>query len=343
MNVMDSKINKNTNTAVNDDLDYEKRATRQEAEAKTAAVLTQIAGWAMPTGLETYEGRESDVVITTFPKAGTTLLQQMTYQVVVATGGATEQDPEGMAYEDINEVAPWVDFMPEMSSPPCETTPRVFKTHSTRDVFVKAGWTSQKHIVVLRDPIEYTGSWMDFIFEALQDDKITDNDVRKECFNIICYHRLLGFPVTLAGATFQTHGRMGGWCGHTKTWLDHPQPEKILILFYEDIIRDLSETARRVARFIGRSLPKDKEQTVVDRCARNFMATDPRFKCTVEGRAFHGMGGGARRARLASEDGFKKFKLIPEHLEILSHQMVQCFGVESYQQLKAKIKNNQKL
>eukprot|EP00171_Calliarthron_tuberculosum_P015273 IDg15273t1 len=45
-------------------------------------------------GLQNHKPQPGDVTIVTFPKSGTTMLQNIVYQLVVEAGGAPASDPD---------------------------------------------------------------------------------------------------------------------------------------------------------------------------------------------------------------------------------------------------------
>lgn len=119
------------------------------------------------TGIDKTVLRPSDVIVTSFPKSGTTLMQQMAYQIAVATGGAPACDPTGTSFTDFNRVSPWIEFMPEVGVQPCESHPRIFKTHVPLASYPRP--LVAKHIVIMRNPLAFPASVLDFLFDSVMD------------------------------------------------------------------------------------------------------------------------------------------------------------------------------
>lgn len=325
----------------------------EAADRILSRILARPKQFPRADGLSYYEPRESDVIVTTFPKSGTTLMQQLVYQVVVCTGGACERDPSGMDFNDICEVVPVVDFGAKHGFPPFETRPRLFKSHFPRDMFES---TTQKHIVVIRDPEAYPASYLDFVFDAWADEEVDSTAVREQVFLQLARIRLLGITKdgTSAGLGFPFERELvrasggdgqekqlplGSWFLHARSWVRATRPG-VLILFYEDIVRDLSVAARRVATFIGRELADDALKTVLTRCDRGYMATDDKFKCTLEARCL-GFSDRAWKALPKGRDGFKQFTLTQADRDELAKRFRQEFGVDSYRDFMQLVKDTQ--
>lgn len=333
----------------------------QEAHIALHKVLAKPAQFPPANGLQVYEPCASDIIVTTFPKSGTTLTQQLTYQVVVATGGAATSDPDGMTFDDICAVVPFVDFGPACGFPPFDSSPRVFKSHLPANAF--AASRVQKHVVVIRDPRSYPASWLDFLFDGWCDRKIEDPAVRACVFHEFVAIRLLGlspggygFPYetvddhtdtsaaadddSTAGKGKDKDAPLGPWFLHARSWINAPPDANTLILFYEDMVRDLGGTADRVARFMGRTLSDAERDTVVQRCDRAYMAHDAKFMCQLEAKAL-GFPDDAMKAKVDVRDGFKQFALTEHELNAIDLRIQQQFGHSTYDLLREHVNHLQ--
>lgn len=314
---------------------------RKEAARLLDAITTRQAAWPKPTGLNLYKPRLSDVIISTYPKAGTTLLQNMAYQIAVATGGAPSNDPDGTHFKDITVAVPWIEYGPEFGAVENDTTPRLFKTHGRANIF---DLEKASYIYCIRNPESYPASWMDFLFDVLVEEEVTDEAVREASFHLFARRRLLGLfdhdpsPLSSDG-TWKDSIKPGPWFTHVNEWIDTPRPN-VLILFYEDIVKDLRKTALCVAKFMNRSLSNEALKTVVHRCDRRTMAGDQRFNVGVEGVAFK-FSPNAEKAKPEGRQGFKRFKIKDEDKAIVSKMMEVTFGVDSYAKLKSIILQRQ--
>ena len=335
----------------------ETEITREEARDRGKILVGRIIDrpkrFPKPTGLDVYKPRETDIVVSTFPKSGTTLTQQLTYQVVIATGGAGARDPDGLTFDDICEVAPLVDFGPDLGFIDYESNPRVFKSHVTPTLFHD---TIQKHIVVIRNPTAYPASCLDFQFEAWCGEKepVTNKMILEEVYHQFLAIRILGlgdglgFPFDNDDVGHKNEGDekkddklpVGAWFLHAKGWLEGMR-SNTLFMFYEDIVKDLAGTARRVAAFMDREISEEGVKQVVERCDRTYMSNDPKFKCTLENKAL-GFGENAWKAKPKTRNGFKQFSPAPEELEQINMRFKQEFGVDSYEEFKEIVYRKQK-
>ncbi len=101
---------------------------------------------------------EHDYTISTYPKAGTTWLQQIVHQL--RTGGDEH-------FSKISMVIPWLlpesVFGEQVGDMGYTVRPRVFKTHLYYDDMVKIGG---KHIFVMRNPEDTLWSYQHFLHMA---------------------------------------------------------------------------------------------------------------------------------------------------------------------------------
>jgi len=328
--------------------------TNEQKTAKAMELVRRLIDrpktFPKPTGLDLYEPRDTDVVVTTFPKSGTTLTTQLTYQTVIATGGAGERDPDGLTFDDICEVAPWVDFGPDLGFVDYECNPRVYKSHVTPTLFKD---TKQKHVVVIRNPIAYPASALDFLFEEWAEEKVDDVEILEKIYHEFLAVRLLGlgegfgFPFDKEDIAHKDEKKegddklpVGPWFLHAKGWMEGMR-KNTLFMFYEDIVADMGGSAKRIAKFIGRELDEAGEKQVVARCDRTYMSNDPKFKCTLENKAL-GFGANAWKAKPKTDGGFKRFKPVPEEMEQLKLRFKQEFGVDTYDEFKELVYAKQK-
>lgn len=275
-------------------------------------------------GTATHKPHSTDVIIATFPKAGTTLLQNMCYQIAVATGGAPPFDPDGTNFEDIERVAPWIEYGPVVGITECPSNPRVFKTHRTIDEF---DVSKSKFICCLRNPLQFPASWLDFIFDWISDEKATDPRIKYEIVQELSRHKLLGLRDNEASASW----KYGNWFSFNRGWTRQPQ-ENVLVLFYEDIVADLTATAQQIAAFMGCTLSDEGLLTVVSRCDRAVMAGDEKFRCILWG---HRMGlerRGGMKALPVDRIGYKGIPIEASILDKIEQMMLKTFGVRTYEE-----------
>lgn len=282
-------------------------------------------------GTASYVPRKDDIILNTFPKAGTAIMQQMLYQCCVMSGGAPADDPTGMEYDDIAAAVPWIEKMESMRMEDSKTTPRVYKTHRIVTVYEKE---SSKHIVIMRDPATFAGSFLNFIFPMVNpdvDQTSLSDDVRRECVNVINSKLILTSTSPLKPE--------GPW----HNFLHDAAVQKtdnIFIIFYEDVVKDMSATIRRVLKFMGKSVSDEGIQTIVDRCDQNYMANDPKFDGHYEQERM-GLKNKPTHTFPKGYKGFKAHPMSPEDLVKLEEMNEKVFGVRTYGEIRDKINAEQ--
>ena len=170
--------------------------------------------------------RPDDVVIATFPKCGTTLLQQLVHQL--RTGGSWD-------FEEISCVVPWLESCVDLGvDPSCDQGwhPRAFKSHLSFAMLP----SGMRTITVLRQPSKVLEAYYRFFCGY----KFDAADISLEAFarDYFCDRGAL----RLHGGTLYEH--------LLSFWEQRHQPH-LLILCYEDIVEDLPAAAAKVAAFIG--------------------------------------------------------------------------------------------
>lgn len=176
-----------------------------------------------------------DVVIATYPKCGTTWVQQIVHGL--RTGGS-------MDFEEISLVVPWIETAGLLGidlGAPQVATPRAFKSHLRWDALPRGG----RNIFITRDPGDTLVSFFHFqqgmFFEG---DAIGIED--------------FAFEIFLAGA------RMGRYWDHLASWWQVRDRDDVLFLCFEDMKDDLRPVVARIAEFCGIEADDD----LVDRATR---------------------------------------------------------------------------
>lgn len=176
----------------------------------------------------------SDVVISPFPKCGTTWLQQVVHSL--RTGGDLD-------FEDISEVVPWIepafDLGQDLDAPQ-RATPRAFKSHLNWDSVPKGG----RYIVALRDPRDALVSLYRFMEGWYFETGSIDID-------------------TFARGEFLAREGRDYW-EHLASWWRQRERDDVLLLAYEHMHADLTGTVGRISEFIGIELTPDLLSTVLE-------------------------------------------------------------------------------
>ncbi len=187
-----------------------------------------FAGGGPPQASPPFRVLPSDVFIATFPKCGTTWVQQIVHGL---------RSRGSMDFEEICLVVPWLETAPLLGidlDAPQVAEPRTFKTHLAWDDVPKGG----RYIYVMRDPSDALCSLYQFgngwLYER---DSIDIN--------------------TFAAIFLESKSSFGSYWSHLLSWWQERAREEVLLLCFEDLKRDLGTWVRRIAEFI--QVPADEE------------------------------------------------------------------------------------
>uniref|UniRef100_A0AC11AME1 Sulfotransferase family 4A member 1 n=1 Tax=Ovis aries TaxID=9940 RepID=A0AC11AME1_SHEEP len=187
--------------------------------------------------------RPSDVWIVTYPKSGTSLLQEVVYLV---SQGA---DPDEIGLMNIDEQLPVLEYpQPGLDIIKELTSPRLIKSHLPyRFLPSDLHNGDSKVIYMARNPKDLVVSYYQF-------------------------HRSLR-TMSYRG-TFQEFCRRfmndklgyGSWFEHVQEFWEHHMDSNVLFLKYEDMHRDLVAMVEQLARFLGVSCDKAQLESLVEHC-----------------------------------------------------------------------------
>lgn len=285
--------------------------------------------------IDAHIARPSDIVLNTHPKAGTVLLQQMCYQIAVHSGGFSSSDPTGSDFEDIVQVVPWVEREHRLRCGPSKITPRVYKTHMPVDAFAH----ESKHLVIVRNPREFAASLLNFLFKPCNPDvkEMPEDDVIQECVDMLTESFILKDRKD-NNKNGKFNG-LGGWHTLLKkcTMID---TNRVMIVFYEDIVKDLRSAVKRIARFMECDLDDDGVSTVVRLCDRGYMANDKRFWGEYEYRAL-GMSGTLVHTFAKDYQGFKKMPVSAYADAQIEAMNVRAFDLKTYDEIRRAVNAKQ--
>lgn len=184
-----------------------------------------------PVVLSRFRARPTDVLITTAPKAGTTWMQQILFQL---REGGTED------FGTIHEVVPWLEYRPAgvgvdelLDRYEHLPAPRIFKTHCTFEQ--TPGVDRVKIVLSSRDPrdccVSFYHHMMDMTDEALERVRMQ----RPQDFD----------------SYFEQWMRIGSWYRNVVSWWPHRSDPNVLWLRYADMKADLTGCMRQITAHLG--------------------------------------------------------------------------------------------
>ena len=197
--------------------------------------------------------RPDDVFIVTYPKCGTTWMQQI---VKLISNNGVEN---GI---DSDVLIPWIDMM-SLEEVESMSSPRFFKSHHPYHLMAGGGDpanTKAKYIYVMRNPKDVAVSMLAFLKKI--------------------------FPPQIP-LTWESHfenfaeGKIpsGSFHDHFLGWWSHKDSANIFIVTYEQMKRDLPSAIKSVSTFLGYNLTdevigKIAEQTTFDNMKKNPIANN---------------------------------------------------------------------
>eukprot|EP00177_Eucheuma_denticulatum_P005892 GFKZ01010729.1.p1 GENE.GFKZ01010729.1~~GFKZ01010729.1.p1 ORF type:complete len:338 (-),score=30.04 GFKZ01010729.1:242-1231(-) len=266
--------------------------------------------------LSSFTPNPSDIFIVSFMKSGTTLLQQLLYQLL-AVAHRVPSDPTGENFTDISQVVPFIDArsVTGVAQSPNPYTPRVWKSHSYAHSFqhmITPDAAGPRFIYCFREGRDVIRSYADFALDWLASEPIQGRQLRAEVYRKLflnCYLGLDDSPA--ADATLQPVHALYDWFGHVKGWLQSTSPH-VLYVHYNDLINDLDAWVKRIARFVAVDLNQQQVDRVVAKCDRSRMAADLRFRDRLISNKTGWKSGLGLRVRNEHDDGFRSVQLPPE-------------------------------
>ena len=184
----------------------------------------------------------SDVFIATFPKSGTTWMQQIVHGL--KTRGS-------MAFKEISEVVPYIEVAWDCGidlSSAQPASPRAFKTHADETTVPKGG----RYIVVVRDPLDVAVSFYKFMDGWF---------IEKGAIPIDEF---------VEAVIFKAEGADDYW-SHLLSWWPRRFDPDVRFYFFEDMKLALEPVVRDVAGFIGIELDEELCRIVLRQASMGFM------------------------------------------------------------------------
>lgn len=225
---------------------------------------------------------ESDIIISTFSKSGTTWMQMILYQLT--TGGQ-------MDFDHLFDISPWIWYAALRNTQPAKTpAPRLLKSHDRYGRF--AGGRKGRFVFVVRDGRDVCLS----LFHHRRNFKRYDGSFEQHFDEFI-------------------NGTEYNWFDHIRPWLDNRSGLPIIYIRFEDLKNDFSHTVSRLAENLGIPVTAETMARVTERCSFDFMKRhEARFAPRNE--HFSGMAGVPYHVR--NPDQFIRHGIVGEGVATLS-------------------------
>lgn len=217
-----------------------------------AELYTLYKGVYLPTSLhppeslkyyEEFTFRKDDVIIVTYPKSGTTWMQEIV--PLILSGG----DPASVETLPNWDRVPWLEehraSILKLEERP---SPRIFATHFHHNMMPPSvSEVKPKVIYVMRNPRDvFTSS---FHYYGITSFLVSPGTQRE------FLHKFLDGKVMF-----------GSWFDHVKGWLNAEDKQRIMYISYEELIMDLKDSVSRIAQFLEKPLDAEVTEKIAERC-----------------------------------------------------------------------------
>ena len=204
-----------------------------------------------PLILANFVVRPSDVLITTAPKAGTTWMQQILYQL--SSGGDVD-------FFSIDTMVPWLE-LPRLNRTPDEILadygamddPRIFKTHCTFEQ--TPGVDTASIILSSRDPRDCCVSFYHHVMDM--------TPRTRERTGLKPYRDFDTF--------FADWLEQDSWYRNVASWWPQRERSNLLWLRYEDMKQDLPACIDRIISFLGWQISPAQRAAAIEHSSFDWM------------------------------------------------------------------------
>ncbi|XP_061421262.1 sulfotransferase 2B1-like isoform X1 [Lethenteron reissneri] len=236
--------------------------TMEENDNKGNCQLHEYKGVSFPTKIHTPESlqymedfdvRDDDVFVAAYPKSGTTWMQEIT--TLILSGGDLTPVNTIPNWKRV----PWVENISGKGFLENCPSPRLISTHAPYSIAPKKLKEGKgKAIYITRNPKDIMVSLLHFSkFVRF----FADIGTLEECFRNFVSNKA------------QLHG--GSWFTHVRGWHEHKDDPNIFIISFEDMVKDLRGSVKRIADFMERPLSESALDTIAEHCTFSSMKKNP--------------------------------------------------------------------
>ncbi|XP_077977523.1 sulfotransferase 1C2-like [Glandiceps talaboti] len=195
--------------------------------------------------IKTFEVREDDIFIITYPKSGTTWMQQILYLILNSESMDKAQNLPMTKRVPFLEITR--DGVPQHEYISSMTSPRAINTHLPDHLLPSQIWVKKPKIIyVARNPKDVMVSYFEFKLEPMS---------WNEWF----------------GNFLEGKVNHGSWFDHVPKWWSRRNDNNVLFILYEDMIKNHRKQVQNVANFLGKALSEDVIDEITKRSSFMYM------------------------------------------------------------------------
>ncbi|XP_022256006.1 estrogen sulfotransferase-like isoform X2 [Limulus polyphemus] len=224
-------------------------------------VFTSYKGYIIPQNLFLkgimrdlmgFKVREDDIFVVSFPKTGTTWVQELVYVI------ATDLDFNAAQAKNLEQRFPFIEFFyPGLKIIEKTSSPRFLKSHLPYTLLPpEAQQIKPKIVYIMRNPKDVLVSYYHFLRMVKE---ISYKGSFEEFFKSFLDGKIPYGPI---------------W-KHYLEWWEHRNDENVLFLFYEDLHKDIVASVKKIADFLGKSLTEEEIERIAYHCSFQQMAKNP--------------------------------------------------------------------
>ncbi|XP_051888797.1 sulfotransferase 2B1-like [Pristis pectinata] len=196
---------------------------------------------------EDFQVRDDDVFIVTYPKSGTTWMQEI-LPLIYSNGDLTPV----LTIQNWQRV-PWLEHIHSRVLLEERPSPRLITTHFQAHMFPKTFFKSKAKVIYMgRNPRDALVSSFHYhgIASFLEDPGTFDEFIEKFLEGRVMY---------------------GSWFDHIKSWWPAKDQDNFLFLTYEEMLQDTRSTLVKLGEFLGKQLSDDVIETIANQSKFNNM------------------------------------------------------------------------
>ena len=212
--------------------------------------------------------RDDDIVVVTWSKTGTTLTQQLVFQLIFAGKRGLYGEPGGGLSPWLDGPAPFPEMLVQLEA---QRHRRCIKSHLPRDALLID--PRVRYLYVGRDARDVIWSVFNHHLGFTQEARDLmngapdrggppilpiDRDVRDYYLHWLDHDALPGFP-------------MPSFWDHVRGWWEVRGLPNVLLLHFNDLINDLERQLRRVAHFLGIHIDEARLPAMLEHCSLEYM------------------------------------------------------------------------